>query len=66
MSRVRKPEGEISYATKMQRNWTPEQREANNRYQREYRVNNKHTYAKSQLKYAMKLYTEALKKEGVK
>ena len=57
MSRERKT-GEISPTAKIQRNWTPEQREAHNRYQREYRANNKHTYAKSQLKYAMRLMAE--------
>lgn len=58
MSRQRKADAEISYNTKLQRNWTPEQREANKLYQREYRLKNKHVYAKAQLRYAMRLMAE--------
>ena len=55
MARPRKADSEIAYNTKLQRNWTPEQREANRLYQREYRIKNKHVYAKAQLRHAMKL-----------
>ena len=59
MARQRKTDGEISYNTKLQRNWTPEQREANKLYQREYRAKNKQVYAKAQLKYALRILAEA-------
>lgn len=35
-----------------------QQREANRLYQREYRLKNKHVYAKAQLRYAQKLISE--------
>ena len=58
MARQRKADAEISYNAKKQREWTPEQREANRLYQREYRLKNKHVYAKAQLRYAQKLISE--------
>ena len=64
MSRQRKPDGEISYNTQLQRNWTPEQREANRLYQREYREKNKQLYAKAQLKYALRILAEVQEAQG--
>ena len=64
MARQRKTDGEISYNTKLQRNWTPEQREANRLYQREYREKNKQVYAKAHLKYALRILAEVQEAQG--
>lgn len=64
MARQRKADAEISYNAKKQREWTPEQREANRLYQREYRLKNKHVYAKAQLKYALRILAEVQEAQG--
>lgn len=51
-------EQKISYNTKLQRNWTEEQRKNWNEYQKQYRAKNKQKCAEWQIKYYQRLLSE--------